>query len=176
MFTKEHSGILPFEGATPRLAEGAYIAPGAQVIGNVELGEQASVWYNAVLRGDLEKITVGARTNVQDGTVIHIESGQYPTIIGEGVTIGHKALVHACTIGDNCLIGMGSIILDGAVIEDNCLIAAGAVVTPGTHVPAGSLVMGTPGKVVRELTDEQIAGFRESAAHYVELAERHRNS
>jgi carbonic anhydrase/acetyltransferase-like protein (isoleucine patch superfamily) len=168
--------ILPFEGALPELGEDVYIAEGARVIGNVELGDQASVWYNAVLRGDLEKITIGARTNVQDGTVIHIESGQYATNIGEGVTIGHKALVHACTIGDNCLIGMGSIILDGAVIEDNCLVAAGAVVTPGKTFPAGSLIMGTPAKVVRELSDEEIEGFRESAAHYVELARRHRDS
>ncbi len=170
------SEILTFEGATPTLGEDVYIAEGARVIGNVELGDQASVWYNSVLRGDLEKITVGARTNIQDGTVIHIESGQFATHIGEGVTIGHKALVHACTIGDNCLIGMGSIILDGAVIEDNCLVAAGAVVTPGKTFPAGSLILGSPARAVRELSDEEIEGFRESAAHYVELARRHRDS
>lgn len=168
--------LLPFESATPTLGDDVYIAQGARVIGNVELGDQASVWYNAVIRGDLEQITIGARTNVQDGTVIHIESGQYPTIIGEGVTIGHKALVHACTIGDNCLIGMGSIILDGAVIEDNCLVAAGAVVTPGKTFPEGSLILGSPARAVRELSDEEIEGFRASAAHYVELAKRHGDS
>jgi carbonic anhydrase/acetyltransferase-like protein (isoleucine patch superfamily) len=168
--------ILPFEGATPTLGDDVYIAEGARVIGNVELGDQASVWYNAVIRGDLENITIGARTNVQDGTVIHIESGQYPTIIGEGVTIGHKALVHACTIGDNCLIGMGSIILDGAVIADNCLVAAGAVVTPGKTFPEGSLILGSPARAVRELSDDEIDSFRESAAHYVDLAKRHRDS
>lgn len=168
--------LLPFEGATPKLGDDVYIAPGARVIGNVALGDEASVWYNAVIRGDLERVDIGARTNVQDGTVIHIESGQFPTIIGEGVTIGHKALVHACTIGDNCLIGMGSIILDGAVIEDNTLIAAGAVVTPGTTIPSGTLAMGTPAKVVRELSAEEIQHFKASAAHYVELARRHRDS
>jgi gamma-carbonic anhydrase len=168
--------LLPFEGATPKLGDDVYVAPGARVIGNVELGDEASVWYNAVIRGDLERVEIGARTNVQDGTVIHIESGQFPTIIGEGVTIGHKALVHACTIGDNCLIGMGSIILDGAVIEDNALIAAGAVVTPGTTIPSGTLAIGTPAKVVRELSDEEIQHFQASAAHYVELARRHRQS
>ena len=168
--------LLPFEGATPELGEDVYIAEGAKVIGNVELGDQASVWYNAVIRGDLEKITIGARTNVQDGTVIHIESGEYPTIIGEGVTIGHKALVHACTIGDNCLIGMGSVVLDGAVIKDNCLVAAGAVVTPGKTFPEGSLILGSPARAVRELSDDEIDRFRESAAHYVELARRHRDS
>jgi carbonic anhydrase/acetyltransferase-like protein (isoleucine patch superfamily) len=168
--------VLPFEGATPTLGDDVYVAQGARVIGNVDLGDQASVWYNAVVRGDLEHITIGAQTNVQDGTVIHIESGQYPTTIGEGVTIGHKALVHACTIGDNCLIGMGSIILDGAHIQDNCLVAAGAVVTPGKTFPAGHLILGSPARAVRELSDDEIAGFRASAAHYVELAKRHRNS
>ncbi|MFP4597384.1 MAG: gamma carbonic anhydrase family protein [Persicimonas sp.] len=168
--------LLPFDGTTPTLGEGVYVAPGAKVIGRVQLSDDASVWYNAVIRGDLERVEIGARTNVQDGTVIHIESGKFPTIIGEGVTIGHKALVHACTVGDNCLIGMGSIILDGAVIEENSLIAAGAVVTPGTTIPAGSLAMGTPAKVVRELSDDEIARFGESADHYVELAKRHRDS
>lgn len=168
--------LLPFEGALPQLGDDVYVAPGAKVIGNVELGDEASVWYNAVLRGDLEKITVGARTNIQDGTVIHIESGEYATHIGEGVTIGHKALVHACTIGDNCLIGMGSIVLDGAHIPDNCLVAAGAVVTPGKTFPEGSLILGSPARAVRELSDDEIAGFVESADHYVDLARRHRDS
>lgn len=163
--------LLPFEGARPSLGARVYIAPGARVIGNVALGDDASVWYNAVLRGDLEHISVGARTNIQDGTVIHIESGKFPTIIGEGVTIGHKALVHACTIGDNCLIGMGSIILDGAVIPDNCLVAAGAVVTPGKTFEPRSLILGSPARTVRPLSDEEVAGFRKSADHYVALAQ-----
>lgn len=168
--------LLPFEGLTPTLGADVYIAPGARVIGQVELGDGASVWYNAVLRGDCEKITVGARTNIQDGTVIHIESGKFPTIIGEGVTIGHKALVHACTIGDNCLIGMGSIILDGAVIPDDCLVAAGAMVTPGKTFEPRSLILGSPARAVRKLSDEEVAGFRLSAAHYVDLAQRHASS
>lgn len=173
---EEKGQLLPYEGITPTLGEDVYVAPGARVIGDVELGAEVSVWYNAVIRGDLEPIRIGARTNVQDNSVIHIESGDFPTIIGEDVTIGHKALVHACTIGDNCLIGMGSIILDGATIEDNSLVAAGAVVTPGTTIPAGSVAMGTPARVVREVTDEEIASFGESAAHYVDLARRHRQS
>jgi carbonic anhydrase/acetyltransferase-like protein (isoleucine patch superfamily) len=168
--------VSPFEGALPTLGKDVFIARGARVIGNVELGDQASVWYNAVLRGDLEKITVGARTNIQDGTVIHIESGKFATVIGEGVTIGHKALVHACTIGDNCLIGMGSIVLDGAVIPDDCLVAAGALVAPGKTFPPRSLILGSPARAVRELSDEEVAGFRRSAEHYVELARRHADS
>ena len=172
----ENPGILPFEGVTPTLGVGAFVAPGAQVIGDVQLGDAANVWYNAVIRGDVEPIRIGAHTNIQDGTVIHVQGGEFATHIGEGVTVGHKALIHACTIGDNCLIGMGSIILDGATVEDNCLIAAGSVVTPGTTIPAGSLAMGTPAKVVRELSDQEIEDFRESAEHYVELAGRHRRS
>src|SRR5690554_3760800 len=168
--------ILPFEGVTPRLGDGVYIAPGARVIGQVELGDGASVWYNAVLRGDLEKITVGARTNIQDGTVIHIQSGGFPTIIGAGVTVGHKALIHACTIGDNCLIGMGSIILDGAVIPNDCLVAAGAVVTPGKTFEPRSLILGSPARALRKLSDEEVASFRRSAIHYVDLARRHASS
>lgn len=168
--------LLPFEGLTPTLGADVYIAPGARVIGQVQLGDGASVWYNAVLRGDCEKITVGARTNIQDGTVIHIESGKFPTRIGESVTVGHKALIHACTIGDNCLIGMGSIILDGAVIPDDCLVAAGAMVTPGKTFEPGSLILGSPARAVRKLSDEEIAGFRLSAEHYVELAQRHASS
>lgn len=168
--------LLPFEGAMPRLGDGVFIAPGARVIGQVELGDAASVWYNAVLRGDLQKITVGARTNIQDGTVIHIESTRLPTTIGAGVTIGHKALVHACTIGDNCLIGMGSIILDGARIPDDCLVAAGALVAPGKTFPARSLIMGHPARALRTLSDKEVASFRKSAAHYVDLARRHASS
>lgn len=168
--------LLPFEGISPTLGDGVYIAPGARVIGQVELGDAVSVWYNAVLRGDCEKITIGARTNIQDGTVIHIESGKFPTIIGAGVTVGHKALIHACTIGDNCLIGMGSIILDGAVIPDNCLVAAGAMVTPGKTFEPGSLILGSPARAVRQLSVDELTGFGESAAHYVKLARRHASS
>lgn len=168
--------LLPFEGVTPSLGEGVFIAPGARVIGRVTLGEQVSVWYNAVLRGDLEAITVGARTNIQDGSVIHITGGKFPTHIGRGVTIGHKALIHACTIGDNCLIGMGSIILDGAKISDNCLVAAGAVVTPGKTFPARTLILGNPARPVRELTEDEITSFKSSADRYIALAARHADS
>lgn len=165
--------LLDFEGTFPRTADGVYVAPGARIIGDVTLGEMSSVWYNAVIRGDVASIEIGARTNIQDLSMIHVTSGAFETRIGSGVTVGHGAIIHGCTIGDHCLIGMGAIILDGAVVEEGSLIAAGTLVTPGTHIPAGSMVMGSPGKVRRSLSDEERQRIRLSAAHYVELARRH---
>lgn len=158
----------------PVLASQVYIAPGARVIGNVVLGDHVSIWYNAVLRGDLQPITVGARTNIQDGSVVHIDSKRFATHIGQDVTIGHKALIHACTIGDNCLIGMGSIILDGAVLPPDSMVAAGSLVAPGKTFAPRSLILGSPARIVRELTDAEVAAIQRSAEHYVELAARHR--
>ena len=144
-----------------------YIASGAVVTGDVQLGENVSVWHNAVLRGDSGKITVGDRTNIQDGCLLHEQ-----TTIGADCTVGHGAIVHGCTIGDGCLIGMGAIILNGAVLAEGCLVGAGALVTGKTNAPAGSVLLGSPAKIVKELTPEQIQQQKDSAVHYVELAKR----
>ena len=153
-------------------AEGDYfIAETAVVIGNVLLKQNASVWFNAVIRGDNELITIGENSNVQDGSVLHTDPG-WPLVIGSHVTIGHKAMLHGCTIGDGSLIGMKSVILNGAKIGRNCLIGANALVTEGKEIPDNSMVLGSPGKVVRDLTPEQIEGLRKSALHYVENARR----
>lgn len=144
-----------------------YIAAGAVVTGDVELGDQVSVWHNAVLRGDSGKITVGDRTNIQDGCILHEE-----TTIGADCTIGHGAILHGCTIGDGCLVGMGAIVLTGAVLGEGCLVGAGALVTGKTNAPAGSVLLGSPAKIVKELTPEQMQQQKQDAAHYVELAEK----
>ena len=145
------------------------------MIGAVSLGAGASVWFNAVLRGDNELISVGEDSNIQDLSVVHTDWG-YPAVIGKGCTIGHRAIIHAATVHSNTLIGMGAIILDGAVIGENCLVGAGALVPPGKEIPSGTLVLGNPGRVVRRLQPDEMARITESAAHYVALAERHRKS
>ena len=142
-----------------------YIASGAVVTGDVELGNDVSIWHNAVLRGDSGKITVGDRTNIQDGCIVHEE-----THIGADCTVGHGAIVHGCTVGDGCLIGMGAIVLNGAVLGAGCLVGAGAVVTGKTNAPAGSVLLGSPAKIVKELTAEQMQQQKKDALHYVELA------
>jgi carbonic anhydrase/acetyltransferase-like protein (isoleucine patch superfamily) len=167
-------GIRPFQGATPRLHPSAFVADGAQVIGNVEIGEESSVWYNTVLRGDVNTITVGARTNIQDLSVVHVEKGTHPTRIGDDVTVGHHVVIHGCTIGNRVLVGIGAIILNGVVIDDDSFIAAGTLLTPGTRVPSGSMVMGSPGRVKRALTDSERTGLITSAAGYVLNAKLHR--
>jgi carbonic anhydrase/acetyltransferase-like protein (isoleucine patch superfamily) len=150
-----------------------WIAPTAAVIGKVRLGKNASVWWNSVLRGDNEPITVGEGSNIQDGCVLHTDLG-FPLVIGSGVTVGHMAMLHGCTIGDDSLIGIGAVILNGATIGRNCLIAAKALVPEGKIVPDNSLVMGAPGKVVHEVTAEHVARMRESAQQYIDNAERYR--
>jgi len=151
----------------PTLGRNVYIAQGAVVIGDVTLGDHSSVWYHAVLRGDINRIVVGHHTNIQDNAVIHL-ADQYPCVIGNYVTVGHSAIVHACTVGNEVLVGMGATILDGAVIGEESLIGANALVTPGTNVPAGSLVLGSPAKVVRALTIEERRGLKTWAEKYVE--------
>ena len=153
----------------PKLpAEGEYwIAPGAVVLGRVELKRNSSVWFGAVLRGDNDPITVGEGTNVQDHSVLHTDEG-VPLTIGAGVTIGHRAMLHGCTVGDNSLIGIGAVVLNGAVIGRDCLIGAGALITEGKTIPDRSLVVGSPGRVVRQLDDRQVDFLRLSALHYVE--------
>mgnify|MGYP001034632570 CR=1 FL=1 len=152
-----------------------FIAPNATVIGSVVLENNASVWFNAVIRGDNDIITIGENSNVQDGAVLHTDPG-IPLSLGRDVTVGHQAMVHGCRIGDNCLIGIQSVILNNAVIGDNCLIGAGTLIPEGKQIPPGSLVIGTPGKVVRSLSETEIAGINQSAQHYVENFQRYQRS
>ena len=149
------------------------LLPGARVNGKVELGAGCSVWYNAVIRGDEAPITVGENTNIQDNCTLHTSFG-HPLRVGSGVTVGHNAVLHGCTVGDNCLIGMGAIVLDDAVIGDNCVVGAGALVTQGTVIPAGSMTLGSPARVRRALTQEEIEGIRLNAQVYVKEKEHYR--
>ncbi len=167
-----HERLDTYLRQQPRLGAGVYIARGATVVGAVSLGDRASVWYGAVLRGDINRIEVGEGTNIQDNAVVHL-ADDYPAIIGRYVTVGHSAIVHACTIGDECLIGMGATVLDGAEVGARCLIGAHALVTPGTRIPAGSMVLGSPGKVVRELSEEEQGKLRYWADKYVANAAYH---
>ncbi|HBZ57283.1 MAG TPA: gamma carbonic anhydrase family protein [Syntrophobacteraceae bacterium] len=161
---------LPYRGIFPTLAEDVYVAPGAWVIGDVELGARASVWFNTVIRGDMHYVRIGSDTNVQDNATLHVTSERFPLVIGSRVTIGHRAVVHGCTVGDDCLIGMGAIVMDGAVIGKGSLVAAGALVPPGQVVPPDSLVMGTPARVHKSVDAEERELIRLSVLHYVELA------
>jgi carbonic anhydrase/acetyltransferase-like protein (isoleucine patch superfamily) len=165
--------LVPLAGIDgPHLAATAFVAEGARIVGHVALADSSSVWYNAVLRGDYNSITLGERSNVQDGVAVHVDAA-WPVVIGRDVSIGHNAVVHGCTIGDTVLVGMGSVVLSGAVIGEESLIAAGAVVLEGTHIPPRSLVAGVPGKVRRSCTDEEVEGIRQNAARYVGNAELH---
>ncbi len=165
--------IYSLDGLVPEIAESAWVAPDANLIGRIILGADASVWFGASLRGDNEPITVGAGSNIQENCVLHTDMG-YPLTIGENCTIGHKAMLHGCTIGEQSLIGMGATVLNGAVIGRNCLIGACALITEGREIPDNSLVMGAPGKVVRQLDDAAIAGLLRSARHYQQVARRFR--
>ena len=159
------ASVLSVSGSAPRLHETAFVASGARLTGDVTLEEGASVWYNAVVRGDSDAITLGAGSNLQDNVSVHVDAGS-PVVIGENVSVGHNAVVHGCTIGDGSLIGMGSVVLSGAVIGAGCLVAGGAVVLGGTIVPDGSLVAGVPAKVRRELTSEERADILRNAEIY----------
>lgn len=155
----------------PSIASSVFLAQGAQIVGDVTIGEHSSVWYNAVLRGDCAPIVVGRDTNIQDAAVLHC-SQKAPTIVGDGVTVGHTAILHSCTVGNHSLIGMGAIVLDQAVIGKECLIGAGALVTPRTVIPDGSLVVGSPAKVKRTLTQEEKEQLRENALEYLALSQK----
>jgi carbonic anhydrase/acetyltransferase-like protein (isoleucine patch superfamily) len=157
----------------PRLAEGAWVAESATVVGRVALAAGASVWYGAVLRGDNEWITLGERSNVQDGSVLHTDMG-FPLTLGADVTVGHQVMLHGCTVGDNTLIGIQSVIMNGAKIGRNSIVGAGSLVTEGKEFPDNSLIVGRPAKAIRTLGDEQVAQLKMNAAHYVENAARHR--
>lgn len=159
--------IEPFEGHWPQIEESVFVAASADLIGRVTIGEESSVWYNSTLRGDINEIVVGPRSNIQDGAVLHVESNR-GCYIGELATVGHGAIVHACHVGDEVLVGMGATVLDGAIIGERSIIGANTLVTMNTEIPPGSLVLGSPGKVVRSLSEEEQAGVKVWAEKYVE--------
>ena len=171
--------LLTYEGKTPRIDPTAFVAPGARLIGDIEIGPEASIWYNCVLRGDVNAIRIGARTNIQDGSVVHVDSPRpgnsagLPSLIGDEVLIGHLAMVHGCILHDRAFVGLGSIVMDGCEIEGDAMLAAGAMLTPGKRIPAGQLWAGRPAKYVRDLSEAELAGQREGVAHYVGLARLH---
>lgn len=166
--------IKAYKGILPKIHESVFMVEGAAVIGDVEIGEDASVWFGAVIRGDVNYIRIGKRTNVQDNASLHVTKQTCPLVIGDDVTIGHGAILHGCTVRGRALIGMGSIILDRADIGEDCIVGAGALVTEGTVVPPGSLVLGMPARVVRALTSEEIARIKRSARNYIEYSETYR--
>ncbi|MGI6877664.1 gamma carbonic anhydrase family protein [Microbacterium sp. gxy059] len=172
MMIDPSSTVRAIGGLSPAVAETAFVAAGARIVGDVSLGERSSVWYNAVLRGDVNGIRVGAGSNLQDGVAVHVDAA-HPCRIGADVSIGHGAVVHGCEIGDGSLIGMGAVVLSGAVIGEETLVAAGAVVREGERIPPRSLVAGVPAKTRRPLTDEEIAGLRDNASRYVGYREEH---
>ena len=159
--------ILPHHGKLPVIATTAFIAPSADVIGEVVIGEQSSVWFQVVIRGDVNHITIGSRTNIQDHSMLHVTRKTSPLVVGDEVTVGHRVTLHGCTVGNRVLVGMGAIILDDAVIGDDCVVGAGSLVTKGKTFPNGSLIMGSPAKVARPLTPEELAFLRKSADNYV---------
>jgi carbonic anhydrase/acetyltransferase-like protein (isoleucine patch superfamily) len=162
--------ILPYKNVLPKIAPGVFVANTAVVIGNVEIGRDANIWFGCTLRGDVYWIKVGERTNIQDNTVVHVTEGRFPTSIGANVLVGHGCVIHGCTLQDGCFVGMGSTILDGAVIESGAMVGAGSLVTPGKVVKSGELWTGRPAKPMRPLTGEEAANIPAAVNHYVELA------
>lgn len=166
--------IIPFRGKFPLVAASAFVAPTAWITGDVIIEEDVSIFFGAVLRGDLQPMRVGKGSNIQEHAMVHTTSGRSSAVIGQYVTVGHRAIIHGCSVGNRCLIGMGSIILDDTIIEDDCLIAAGSVIPEGKRIPARSLVMGVPGKVVRELSDEEVTNLPSGAYQYIEVGRTYR--
>lgn len=165
--------VYQLEDRIPQIADSAWVAESGQVMGGVTMEADSSVWFGATVRGDTEHITIGAGSNIQDGSVLHADYGT-PLTVGKNVTVGHMVVLHGCTVGDESLIGIGAVVLNGAKIGKNCLVGAGSLVTEGKEFPDGSMIMGTPAKVVRQLTPEQIQGLRESAKRYIENARRYK--
>jgi carbonic anhydrase/acetyltransferase-like protein (isoleucine patch superfamily) len=159
--------LRPYKGVLPRIAAGAYVDESAQIIGDVEIGEESSVWMNCVVRGDVHWIRIGRRSNIQDGTIVHVMRDTHPTTIGDNVTIGHAAIVHGCTLEDRVLVGMGAILLNGVTVGADSIVAAGSLLPEGMVVPPRSLVLGSPGKVRRALTDAEVASIQWYADNYV---------
>jgi carbonic anhydrase/acetyltransferase-like protein (isoleucine patch superfamily) len=166
--------ILPYNETRPRIDESVFLADGVRIVGDVTIGAESSVWYNTVIRGDIHYVRIGRGTNIQDLCMLHVTHDTHPLEIGDQVTVGHKAILHGCTVMSRCLVGMGSVLLDGAVIEEQAMVAAGAVVPPGTKVASGSLVAGVPAKVIRELTEDELDSFIPSAERYMRYARRHK--
>lgn len=166
--------IIPFEGKVPSIDPTAIVHSSAQVIGDVHLGPECSIWFHSVIRGDVNSIRIGARTNIQDNTTVHVTSDRWPTIVGDEVTVGHGVILHGCVIASRCLVGIGAIVLDGAEVGEECMIGAGALVTPGTHVPPGHLVLGSPARIIRPLAAGEREQVRSSAAKYAGYAARYR--
>jgi len=166
--------ILAYDGQKPQIADDAYVQSSAQVIGDVVIGSESSLWFYAVVRGDVERIRIGRRTNVQDHSTIHVTNERWPTILGDGVTVGHRVVLHGCSIGDYCLVGIAAVVLDGVEVGRETLIGAGSLVVPGSKIPPGSLVLGSPAKVVRPLNPQEIRRLYDSAALYVGYARRYR--
>ncbi len=165
--------FLPFNGIFPKVHPSAFIAPTAILIGDVEVGENSSVWFHCVLRGDTNQIRVGARSNIQDGTIVHVNAGSFPTLIGDDVTIGHAAIVHACTLHNGAFVAMGATVLDGAVIEEGGMVAAGALLTPGKRIGRNELWQGSPARLNRVMDAAERNKFDQTAIHYAELAARY---
>lgn len=161
--------ILPYKGRQPTIAPDVFVAENAVITGDVVIGPQSSIWYGCVLRGDVNFIRVGERTNIQDGSIVHVTREKWPTLIGSNVTVGHGAILHGCTLEDDSFVGMGATVMDGVVVESGAMVAAGALVTPGKRVVRGQLWGGSPARLLRPLSEEEIAYFAVSAAHYAEL-------
>ena len=159
--------IKPYKGVFPKVHPSVYLSDNVYVIGDVEIGEDSSVWFGSVIRGDVNYIRIGKRTNIQDNSVVHVTHDTHPTIVGDNVTVGHRVILHGCKLGNNILVGMGAVIMDGVEIEDFVLVGAGALVTPNKKIPSGVLVAGVPAKIVRDLRDEEIKLIEESAQNYV---------
>lgn len=162
--------ILPYKGVVPTIDGSAFIAPSASVIGDTVIGPESSIWWNVAVRGDVHEIRIGARTNIQDNSMIHVTSGKFGTYIGDDITVGHMVTLHACTLQDRSFVGMGATVMDGAVVEERAMVAAGALITPGKVVKSGELWAGAPARCIRKLSDDDLAGMSKNAPHYVELA------
>lgn len=162
--------ILPFNGISPQIHPDAFIAPGAVVIGEVTIGKDSNIWFGCVIRGDVQRISIGERTNIQDGTIIHVTRETGPTYIGSGVTIGHRALIHACTLEDDSFVGMAATVMDQAIVAKNAMLAAGALLTPGKTVPTGTIWAGSPAQYFRDMKQSELDYIPESAQHYVNLS------
>lgn len=167
MMNKE-TKLFPYKNLFPRLDNSVFLASGSKIIGDVVIGEKSSVWYNCVLRGDVNYIKIGSMTNVQDCSMLHVTNDKFPLLIGNKVTIGHSVTLHGCILNDSCLVGMNSTVLDGAVIEEKSMVAAGALIKPGFVVPSGKLAAGVPAKVIRDLTEDELAEFERSANRYLD--------